>query len=158
MSYSRTPSPEIEIPFTAPQGKQAHTVLSVRITHARAGTSYFSGKHYPSATRLSLTPETITTTKDGFKIRSSVLMSGDQWESGFFVILDSADRKNPHAIKRYFAILSGSKAIQESIRDAYEHRDGAGLQTIANDIRAMADQSAPKKRATTAPLPAPLTA
>lgn len=123
---------EIKVPFTSPQGKEAHNTLVVSVYHSKAGYGGMDWKFRPGAVRLSLSPCTI----DG-GWRRSVMMSGDQWVSGFYMTLKEAERSNPHYNKRAEA---AAEALAIEIRDAYEAKDIEKLQALAATIAQKADK------------------
>ena len=124
--------------FSVPFGKNKFAVLAVRVDHMGNGINYFSGNSYSAGHRLYFSPCTITGT-----IRSSVMMSGDQWESGFYVKLDDSPRKNPHYIKRAMEALD--VRVSMCVK-AFEMQDIEELKRIAADIHAAAFKSPSKAK------------
>ena len=134
------------IPFLAPFESHGFTTLDITITHSHAGVNYFSGTRHGSGHRLSFSPCTVHVREGGFTSRESIMMSGNKWESGFYIPLDESARRNPHYIKRALLAIAPMLA---NIRDAFESKDGGQLQEYARiiDLRA---QKAPTKAKLTA--------
>lgn len=126
------PITSIDTKFAEPFGKEKFTTLAIRIGHRKPGFNYFSGTHYPAGHTLSYTPCTITETPYG-QTRSSVPMSADQFESGFFTFLNDSARKNPHYIARVIPKLT---ELAPQFAEAYGKRDGETLKALAAQVAA----------------------
>ena len=114
--------------FAAPFGKIHATHLDMSVRHDKAGMRGMDWKFHAAGHRLSFTP--VARRGDGWQ--RSVLL-GDTFDSGFYIRLDTAARKIPHAIAR--AMLAVGVHVQE-LRAAYEVRDGAALRAIADTVAA----------------------
>jgi hypothetical protein len=123
---------EIKIPFTAPQGKEKFNTLVLSVYHIKAGYGGMDWNYRPAATRLSFGPCSI---HEG--IRRSIMVSGDPWESGFYVTLNNAERANPHYNKRAAAAVEN---LALELRDAYEARDIEKLQALVATIAEKANK------------------
>jgi hypothetical protein len=119
-------SPAFAIPF----GTLSATHLDIVVRHDKAGMRGIDWRFHESGHRLSFTPVARAN-----RMRRSILMATDQFDSGFYIRLDAATRKNPHAIARAMAAIGDHRS---DLRDAYADRDLERLRSITDRIAAQA--------------------
>lgn len=129
--------------FSKPFGNHKFTHLDINIYHGKAGYNYFSGNRRDAGHVLSFSPCIVHDRGDGFTSKESILMSGDQWESGFRIPLDVAGRSNPFYMKRAMVVLNDGTTASDLLK-LYEAHDGGGLNGVATFINETATKKVAK--------------
>ena len=139
------PSHQHITPFASLYSTEHFTHLRLSLDHVRAGVSVFTGQRHTAGHVLRLVPERRS---PGSCV--SILL-GKPWESGFYLRLDDAGRRNPHALKRYAVQLA---PVAPDLAAAFAANDGDAITTLVRGLAAAAP--APKRApAPTLPAPAP---
>ena len=107
---------------------ELYGTLRISIYHTKTGYGGFDWKLQKGGYKLSFKP--VQPTQNGFK---SVLMSGDKWLDGFYILLSEDEgRKNPHKIKR---LLAKVEAQKDAFAAAYSAKDIEALRVLAEAIK-----------------------